>query len=83
MGKKTRSRSGMNIPDHISESLETIFRVKKNLKYLMRIRIRNLFDPGSGKEKFGIRYKQTESATLVVGGFDIFPVTEPFPYVKN
>jgi hypothetical protein len=26
MGKK--SRSGMNIPDHISESLETIFSVK-------------------------------------------------------
>jgi hypothetical protein len=28
MGKKSRSRSGMNIPDHISESLETIFGVK-------------------------------------------------------
>jgi hypothetical protein len=32
MGKKLRSGpgsgSGMNIPDHISESLETIFRVK-------------------------------------------------------
>jgi hypothetical protein len=25
MGKKSRSRSGMNIPDHISESLETSF----------------------------------------------------------
>jgi hypothetical protein len=39
----------MNILDHISESLETIF----GLKYLnslmrMRIRIREFFDPGSG-----------------------------------
>jgi hypothetical protein len=25
MGKKTRSESGMNIPDHTSESLEKIF----------------------------------------------------------
>jgi hypothetical protein len=25
MGKKSRSVSGMNIPDHISESLETSF----------------------------------------------------------
>jgi len=25
MGKKSRSGSGMNIPDHISKSLETIF----------------------------------------------------------
>jgi hypothetical protein len=25
IGKKSRSGSGMNIPDHISESLETIF----------------------------------------------------------
>jgi hypothetical protein len=28
MGKKSRSGSGMNIPDHISESLETTFWVK-------------------------------------------------------
>jgi hypothetical protein len=28
MGKKSISGSGMNIPDHISESLETIFWVK-------------------------------------------------------
>ncbi len=35
------SRSGMNIPDHISESSETIFWVKKNIKSLMRIRIRD------------------------------------------
>jgi hypothetical protein len=40
MGKK--SGSGMNIPDHISESLETIFGLNS------LIRIRNLFDLGSG-----------------------------------
>jgi hypothetical protein len=28
MGKKSRSGSGMKIPDHISESLETIFWVQ-------------------------------------------------------
>jgi hypothetical protein len=28
MGKKSRSRSGVNIPDHISESLKTIFGLK-------------------------------------------------------
>jgi hypothetical protein len=28
MGKKSRSGSGMNIPNYISESLKTIFRVK-------------------------------------------------------
>jgi hypothetical protein len=28
MGKKSRSGSWMNFPDHISESLETIFWVK-------------------------------------------------------
>jgi hypothetical protein len=28
MGKKSRSGSGMNIPDHITECLETVFWVK-------------------------------------------------------
>jgi hypothetical protein len=37
----------MNNPDHISESLETIFWVEI-LKFLIA-------DPGSGMEKFGIR----------------------------
>jgi hypothetical protein len=37
MGKKSKSVSGMNIPDQISESLETIFWVKI-LNSLMRIR---------------------------------------------
>jgi hypothetical protein len=48
----------VNNPDHISESLETIFRVKI-LEFFMLKRIRDpeSFDPGSGMEKFisGIR----------------------------
>jgi hypothetical protein len=39
----------MNIPDHFSESLETVFRVKNT----SGSGIRNLFDTGSGMEKFG------------------------------
>jgi hypothetical protein len=31
MGKKSRSGSGMNVPDHISESLETNFWIKNTL----------------------------------------------------
>jgi hypothetical protein len=58
MGKKSGSGSGMNNPDHISESLETIFCVKI-LKFFEA-------DPGSGMEKFGsgIQDKQPGSATL-------------------
>jgi hypothetical protein len=43
MGKKSGSGSGMNNPDHITQSLETIFRVK----------ILSFFDadPGSGMTK--------------------------------
>jgi hypothetical protein len=47
MGKKSGSGSGMNNPDHISESLETIFRVKI-FKFFEA-------DPGSGKEKIRMR----------------------------
>ncbi len=36
--KKSRSGSEMNIPDHISENLETIFGLKILLNSLMRIR---------------------------------------------
>ncbi len=43
MGKKSGSGSGMNEPDHISESLETIFGVKI-IKFFDA-------DPGSGMEK--------------------------------
>jgi hypothetical protein len=47
MGKKSGAGSGMNNPDHISESLETIFWVK----------IPQFFDadPESGMEKIRIR----------------------------
>jgi hypothetical protein len=53
MGKK--SGFGINIPDHISESLETTF---KYLNFLLRMRIldQGIFltlDSGSGKEKLG------------------------------
>jgi hypothetical protein len=48
MDKNSRSGSGNNITDHISESWD-----KKYLNSSMRIRIRDLFDPGSGMEKFG------------------------------
>jgi hypothetical protein len=58
MGKK--SGSGMNNPDHISESLKTIIWVKI-LNSLMRNR-----DPGSGMEKILIRVKHPGSATLIL-----------------
>jgi hypothetical protein len=57
MGKKSRSGSGMNIPDHISESLETIFGVKI-LKFFDADADSGIFltlDPGSGMEKIRIR----------------------------
>jgi hypothetical protein len=48
MGKKSRSGSGMNTPDHISESLETIFRVETLKFFDADPGFGNLFDPGSG-----------------------------------
>jgi hypothetical protein len=45
MGKT--SGSGMNSPDHISESLETIFFGVKIFKFFVA-------DPGSGREKIRI-----------------------------
>jgi hypothetical protein len=65
MGKKSRSGSGMNIPHHISERLETIFQIKI-LNFFdgdPDPGFGNLFDPGygiwdPGWKKFGsgIRY---------------------------
>jgi hypothetical protein len=55
MGKK--SGSGMNNPDHISESLETIFWVKILIFFYAY--------PGFGMEKIRIRDKHPGSATLV------------------
>jgi hypothetical protein len=62
MGKKSgseiwiRSTSGMDNPDHISESLEN-----------NKITILQFFDavPGSGMEKIRIQDKRPGSATLV------------------
>jgi hypothetical protein len=56
--------SGMNIPDHISESLETIFWIRI-LKFFDANPdpvpgSGNLFDPGSGKEKIRIRIRNTD-----------------------
>jgi hypothetical protein len=48
MGKKSRSVSGMNIPDHISESLETIFWVKIPVPVLKFFDADADPDPGSG-----------------------------------
>jgi hypothetical protein len=55
MDKKSGSRSGMNNPDHISESLETIFWVK----------ILKFFEADPGWKKIRIRDKHPGSATLV------------------
>jgi hypothetical protein len=60
------SGSGMDIPDHISKSLETNFWLKilKILLCASGYGIWNLFDPGSGKEKIRIRDKHPGSETL-------------------
>ncbi len=54
MGKKSGSGSAMNNPDHISESLETISRVK----------IPKFIDADPGWKKFRIRDKHPGSATV-------------------
>ncbi len=57
----------MKIPDHISESLETIFGVKV-LKFFDVDADPGIFltlDPGSGMEKIRIRDKHPGSATLL------------------
>ncbi len=73
MGKNSGSRSGMNNPNHIYESIETIFWVKI-LKFFDA-------DPGSGIKKFGsgmkkigfvIWDKYLGSVTLPVG-YKTFP----------
>jgi hypothetical protein len=63
------SEIGMNVPDHISESLEKNFRVKKiylNSSSGFGSGIRDLLDPGSGMENIGsgIRNKHPGSTTL-------------------
>jgi hypothetical protein len=58
--------SGMIILDHFSESLWTVFRAKSTTILWCGSGIRNLFDPGSGREIFGslIRDKHYGSVTL-------------------
>jgi hypothetical protein len=58
MGKKSRSGSGMNIPDNISESLETTVwvRILELFDADPDPGFGNLFDAGSGMEKFGSRF---------------------------
>jgi hypothetical protein len=74
MGKKSGSGSGMNNPDHISESLETIFWDK----------ILKLFDadPGSGIEKFGSGIHIPDSQHCKKGPFPkTIPVKEPVTHL--
>ena len=61
-----RSGPGMNIPDHISERLKTIFWVKNFLNPLMRLPIRDqeYFWPWILDKKIRIRDYQPGSATL-------------------
>jgi hypothetical protein len=54
----------LNNPDHISESLETIFWVKI-LKFFDADPEWKKSDPGSGMEKIRIQDKHPGSATLV------------------
>jgi hypothetical protein len=54
MGKKSGSVSGMNNPDHIYESLETIFWVK----------ILKLFDEDPGWKQFGSRIRDGQNSHL-------------------
>ncbi len=60
MGKKSRSGSGTNIPDHISERLETTF---------LGLKILTFFNADADPESFmtldpGWKNSDTESATL-------------------
>jgi hypothetical protein len=59
MGKKLGSGSGMNNPDHISESLNTFLGVKI-LKFFDA-------DPGPGWKKFGFRIRGKKSSDLGSG----------------
>ena len=55
MGKKSRSGSGMKIPDQLSESLEQSFGLKVHKLFDVDPDPGSgvFFDPGSGMEKFG------------------------------
>ncbi len=56
------SGSGMHIPDHISESSETIFFVKiLYLNFFMRIRILDLESSWPGMDRFGSGIRNTDA----------------------
>jgi len=57
----------MNIPGHISESLETFFWVKST----------NIFDPGSGMDKFGSGSRNTGSNLISLA--EVFYARQMFP----
>ncbi len=69
--KNAGTGSGMNIPDHFSESLDTVFWVKIILILWCwsGSGIRNLSDSGSGMEKFGsgINIPDPQHSTLEHG----------------
>ena len=76
----------MNNPDHISESLKTIFWVKI-LKFFDADPGYGIFltlDQGSGMEKIRIRDKHPGSATLLNSHFFTFlmPIADPDPSQK-
>jgi hypothetical protein len=76
MGKKSTSGSGIriweNIPDHIFESLETIFWIKSNSILCCGSLIRNLFDPGSGIRNGRIRIRDKHPGSATLGATLIF-----------
>jgi hypothetical protein len=63
MEKKFESR--INNPHHLSESLETVFRVKNTSILLSGSGIRNLFEPGSGNWEGEIRIRIRMKTTKV------------------
>jgi hypothetical protein len=75
MDKKSESGSGMNNPDHTSESLETIFLVKiRDINSLMQIQDSGWKKFGSGIEKLRIQdkhhcQKQTKIFSVWDGSF--------------
>ncbi len=85
MEKKLDPGSETNIQDNFSDSLETVF-VLKILKFCDADPDLDLFDPGSGMEKFGsgIWYKHPGSAALIIlcRGFAYFHMNY-FNLLKN
>jgi hypothetical protein len=71
-GRNPDLRSGINISDHISKSLVTIFGLKNTLVLFCGSGsgIQYLFDPGFGTEKFGSETNIPYPATVI--SFSIF-----------